>query len=157
MRLKIVLATMWVLAAAAPALPPGQATPVAHPYDETEDAHAAVAAAFTRAKLTGRIVLLDFGGNWCPDCRMLAGVLEDPRVKQWTDQNFQVVMIDVGRFKKNLDIAARWGVTLHAAPTVLAVTPQGKLLNGDDVTGLADARSFSEQAVVDMLARMAKT
>jgi thiol-disulfide isomerase/thioredoxin len=129
--------------------------PAPRPYDVNADAHAAVAAAFAEARRSGRRVLLDFGGNWCPDCRMLAGVLDDPVVKSWTDAHFITVMIDVGRFTKNTDIAARWGVQLHAAPTVLVVTPQGKLVNGDDVTGLADARSFSQQAVVDELAKMA--
>jgi len=156
MRFMLLAASVWLMAAA-PVLPPGMATPVAHPYDETADAHAAVAAAFAQARQTNRKVLLDFGGNWCPDCRMLAGVLEDPQVKQWTADKFIIVMIDVGRFTKNLDIAAHWGVKVHAAPTVLMVTPDGKLLNGDDPFGLADARSLSTQAAVDLLARMSRT
>jgi thiol-disulfide isomerase/thioredoxin len=151
----VLLAATLLLGAAAPVLPAGQATPAPHPYDEAADAHAQVAAAFARARLTGRKVLLDFGGNWCPDCRMLAGVLSEPQVGAWTAANFETVLVDVGRFKKNMDIAARWGVTVTAAPTVLVVTPDGKLLNGDDPFGLANARAFSSQTVVDLLAKMA--
>ncbi len=154
MRFPLIAAALF-LSAAAPMLPPGQATPSAHPYDTEADAHAAVAAAFAEAHKTGKKVLLDFGGNWCPDCRMLAGVLEEPQVRSWTDQHFVTVMIDVGRYTKNTDIAARWGQKLHAAPTVLVVTADGKLINGDDPTGLADARSMSSQAVVDLLDKMA--
>lgn len=83
---------------------------------------------------------------------MLAGVLEMPQVKAWTAQHFETVYIDVGRYTKNTDLAARYGLTLHAAPTVLIVTPEGHVLNAANVTGLADARSMSAQAVVDMLA-----
>jgi thiol-disulfide isomerase/thioredoxin len=97
-------------------------------------------------------VLLDFGGNWCPDCRMLAGVLELPQVHEWSSQHFETVYIDVGRYTKNTDIAQQYGIKLKAAPTVLVVTPDGKLLNGDNVFALADARSMSAQAVVDLLA-----
>ena len=151
------LAAILVLCAAAPALPPGQPAPSAHPYDETADAKAAVESALDRARLNGHKVLLDFGGNWCLDCRMLAGVLDDPRVKPWTADHFEVVLIDVGRFNKNMDIAARWDVSVKAAPTVLVIAPDGGLLNRDDPYGLADARSLSSQAVVDLLARIAVT
>jgi thiol-disulfide isomerase/thioredoxin len=136
----------------APPLPPGQATPMAAPYDTQADAHAQVAAAFARAKKTGHLVLLDFGGNWCPDCRMLAGVLDMPQVKAWTAGSYETVLIDVGRENKNMDIAAGYGVKIHAVPTVLMITPDGKLLNRDNVFALADARGLSAQAVVDVLA-----
>ncbi len=136
----------------APTVPPGKATPVAHPYDETADAHAAVAAAFAAARASGHKVLLDFGGNWCPDCRMLAGVLDMPQVRVWSAQHFETVYIDVGRFTKNKDIAEHYGVRLTAAPTVLVVTADGTVLNRNDVFALADARTMSAQAVVTLLA-----
>jgi thioredoxin 1 len=143
-------------AGAPPQLPPGQAVPVKAPYDTTADAHAQVAAAFATAKETGRKVMLDFGGNWCPDCRMLAGVLDEAPVQAWTGAHFTTVLIDVGRETKNLDIAAKYGVKITAVPTVLVITPDGKLLNGDAPFALADARSWSQQAVVDLLAKWEK-
>ena len=158
-RMLLSAAALFLIAAAAPppALPDGKATPMATPYDETADAHAQVDAAFAQAKAKNRLVLLDFGGNWCPDCRMLGGVLDQPDVRRWAEGSFVTVMIDVGRSKKNMDIAARYGVKVTAAPTVLIVTPDGRLLNGNDVFALANARSFSQQAVVDELAKMAKS
>jgi len=150
-RLPVVAAAL-MLMAVAPMLPPGKATPVAQPYDTTADAHAAVAAAFSAAHASGHKVLLDFGGNWCPDCRMLAGVLDMPQVQEWSKQHFETVYIDVGRFTRNIDIAQQYGIKLTAAPTVLVVTPDGKLLNANNVFALADARSMSAQAVVDLLA-----
>jgi thiol-disulfide isomerase/thioredoxin len=151
------LAASVALMAAAPMVPPGPATPVAHPYDETADAHAQVEAAFAAAKQTGRIVLLDFGGNWCPDCRMLSGVFQEKPVQDWMASRFVTVTVDIGRRDKNMDIAKRFGVTVEGVPTVLMLTPDGTLLNKDDPFGLADARSMSVQAVVDLLAKMAKT
>ena len=153
----LAIATAWFLMAAAPLMPPGFATPAATPYDVSADAHAAVAAAFSQARTEHKLVLLDFGGNWCPDCRALAGVLASPQVKPWVDQGFVTVLVDVGRFKKNLDIAEKYGVKINAAPTVLIITPDGKLLNKDAVFALADARSMSAQAVVDLLAGWEKS
>ncbi len=138
-----------------PVLPAGLAVPIAAPYDPDADAHQAVVLAFAEGRRTGKPVLLDFGGNWCPDCRMLGGVLAIPAVANWVRDSFVPVMIDVGRKDRNLDIAARYGVTITAVPTVLVVTPGGRLVNGSEVFGLADARHVSAQAVVDLLARWA--
>ena len=42
-----------------------------------------------------------------------------------------------------------------AAPTTLIVSPEGRLLNGEDMVALRDARSMTPQAVVDWLAHWA--
>jgi thiol-disulfide isomerase/thioredoxin len=156
-RLLVAVTALLLAAAAPPAVTPDQAKPIAAPYDTQADAHEAVSAAFATARASGRKVMIDFGGNWCPDCRALAGVLASPEVKPWVDQGFVTVLVDVGRFKKNLDIAAQYGVKITAAPTVLIVTPDGKLLNKDNVFALADARTMSPQAVVDLLATWEKS
>jgi thioredoxin 1 len=126
--------------------------PVAAPYGPTDGAQAQVDAAFQTARASGRNVLIDFGGNWCPDCRMLAGVLALPSIAPWVAAHFVTVMVNVGRINTNLDIARHYGVTIKAVPTVLIVTPEGKLLNPDGSLALGDARRMSAQAVVDLLA-----
>jgi len=154
MRAPLLALAVLLAGAAAPVPKLGDAPcpPIAAPYDTTADAHQAVDAAFARAHANGHKVMLDFGGNWCPDCRALAGVLAAPAVQAWTAESYETVLIDVGRFKKNMDIAQRYGVKITAAPTVLVLTPAGKLINQDKVFALADARYMSAQAVVDMLA-----
>ncbi|WP_419728496.1 thioredoxin family protein [Lichenicola sp.] len=133
-------------------LPAQQPAPVAHPYDTTADAHAQVDAAFADAKRTGRDVLIDFGANWCPDCRMLAGVFDMPQVKAWKDSNFASVSVNVDRFNVNMDIPARYGVKVKSIPTVLILTPDGKLLNADGTLALGNARTMSPAAAVDLIA-----
>ncbi len=154
MRNPLVALSLLITAAFTPApkLADGQAPPVAAPYDVAADAHAAVDAAFARAHATGRRVLVDFGGNWCGDCRVLAGILANPAVHDWAQTGFETVLVDVGRLNKNMDIAERWGVHITAVPTVLVLTADGKLLNPGNVFALADARAMSAQAVVDLLA-----
>lgn len=131
-------------------------TAVAHPYEEPDGAHAAVDAAFAEARKTGRKVLIDFGANWCPDCRVLAGVLTHPAVSPWVEQTFSVVSVNVDHFNKNMDLAKKFGITIKAIPVALIVTPDGKVLNGDETLALGDARRMSGQAVVDKLAEWAK-
>jgi len=49
-------------------------TPLPYPYNPNANANADVNAAFARAKAEHKRVLIDLGGNWCGDCRVLAGV-----------------------------------------------------------------------------------
>jgi len=121
------------------------------PYNETADAHADLALALSRAAATHKYVLLDFGGNWCPDCRITAGVLEMKEVQPWVERNFIVVPVDVGRMKKNLDIAQTYGLDIHAVPTIVILDGAGKMINGGNPTALKDARGMTPQAIVDTL------
>ena len=81
-------------------------TPLPLPYDETADAKAQVAAARARAKAQHKLLLIDLGGNWCLDCRLLAGTMELPELRSFLAKQYEIVTVDVGRFDKNLDIAA---------------------------------------------------
>jgi hypothetical protein len=72
--------------------------------------------------------------------------------------HYEVVTVDVGRFDKNLQILAKFGVRgrLEGVPSVLIVDPRsGDLLDADHIAALADARSMTPQAIADWLARWA--
>ncbi|KXV25765.1 protein-disulfide isomerase [Gluconobacter japonicus] len=135
----------------APHLSETSAPPVAAPYPDTSVAQAQVKDAFALAAKTGRKVLLDFGGNWCPDCKMLSGIFALPDAKAWLDSQFVIVPVNVGRINTNLDLAQKYGVTIKAVPTVIIVTPDGKALNDDGSKALGNARSMSPQAVLDLI------
>lgn len=128
------------------------------PYDTKADADAAVDAAIARARKSGKLVLIDLGGNWCPDCRILAGLMELPEMRAFLKAHYELVSVDVGRFDRNLQIPARYGITrrLEGVPAVLIATPEGKLLDAGHVAALADARHMTPQALADWLAQWAK-
>jgi thiol-disulfide isomerase/thioredoxin len=124
------------------------------PYDEKADADAVVAAAFARAKKNHRLVMLDLGGNWCPDCVILANVMRLPAMRDFMAAHYEFAAVDVGQFDKNLQIPARFGFTkrLEGVPTVLVATPDGKLVNDGHVFALSDARHMTPQSLADYLA-----
>ena len=128
-----------------------------HPYDEAADANRAVDAAVTRARQNHKLVMLDLGGNWCADCLILAGIMSIPEMRTFLDAHYEVVLVDVGRYTRNLQIPARYGITerLKGAPTILVVTPDGTLVNRDHIYALADARSMMPQDIADWLAQWA--
>jgi len=119
--------------------------PLPYPYAENSDAKAAVAQAFARAKASGKRVLIDFGGNWCPDCRILAGVMDLPEVKSYLAGHYEVVTVDVGMFDKNLDVVRRFGIEkLKGVPTVvIASRISGKFLSASSA---CSARSSGRTA-----------
>jgi len=127
------------------------------PYDEKADADAAVAAAFAKAKASHKRVLLDLGGNWCPDCIVLANFLQLPEIKAFVARHYVMAAVDVGRFNKNLQVPARFGYTtrLKGVPTVLIAEPDGTLVNGSDVFAFTDARHMTPQGLADYLAKWA--
>jgi thiol-disulfide isomerase/thioredoxin len=128
------------------------------PYDETADADKAVAAAFARAHKSHKRVLIDLGGNWCGDCIVLANIMQLPEVKAFVAAHYEVVSVDVGRMKRNLQIPARFGVDLSGGvPSVLIVEPDGRtLVDEGHIAALEDARHMTPQGVADWLAQWAK-
>ena len=127
------------------------------PYNEAANADAQVAAAFARAQKSHKRVLIDLGGNWCPDCIVLANFIRLPEMRRFMEAHYEAVLVDVGRFNRNLQIPARFGITerLKGVPALLIATPDGKLVNGDNVFATADARNMTPQAIAAYLAKYA--
>ncbi len=128
--------------------------PLPAPYNEKANAEAALKAALVRAKARNKLVLLDLGGNWCPDCRILAATMELPELKRFLARHYETVMVDIGRYDRNMQIPARYGIVKPAGvPSVLIIDPRtNKLVNAGKTTALADARSMTPQALADWLA-----
>jgi thiol-disulfide isomerase/thioredoxin len=93
------------------------------PSDPARD----IAAALAAAKADNKNVLLDFGADWCPDCRVLGALFEDAAVAPYIDANFHVVHIDIGRRDKNADVVAKYGATSGDwIPAVVVIDAGGK-------------------------------
>lgn len=144
-----------------PFLPPdAQVTAPENPYDETADAGAALDAAFARASENGTRVLVNFGGNWCPDCRMLAGMMQIPEFAAYLDAHYEVVKIDVGRFDRNEDVVQRLGFenldALDGVPTVVIATSDGRVVNAATSAEWTTARERRPQEALDYFHRYAQ-
>ena len=151
------------VAAKAPRMPIASfeqlAKPLPLPYDEQANATAQVKAAKARAKASRKLLMIDLGGNWCLDCRLLAGSMDVAPLKAFLARHYEIVTVDVGRMDKNLAIPAHYGITdrLKGVPSLLVVDPRSdKLLNEGRTAALADARSMSPQGLADWLAQWVK-
>ncbi|GJQ30568.1 MAG: hypothetical protein HBSAPP03_24520 [Phycisphaerae bacterium] len=88
-------------------------------YDEAADAKAQIDAALARAAKENRRVLIQWGANWCGWCvRLHALTSTDRDVKRTLQYEYDLVHVDVGRFDKHMDLAAKYGADLkgHGIP-----------------------------------------
>jgi thiol:disulfide interchange protein len=125
------------------------------PYDEAADANRAVDAALARARQSHKLVMIDLGGNWCADCLILSGIMGIPEMRTFLNAHYELVLVDVGRFNRNQQIPARYGITkrLEGVPAILVVAPDGTLVNRDHIFALDDSRSMMPQDIADWLAQ----
>jgi thiol-disulfide isomerase/thioredoxin len=131
-------------------------TPLPLPYDSTANADQTVATAKATALASHRLLLIDLGANWCPDCRILAGTMELPELRAFIARHYVVAVVDVGRFDRNGQIAAHYGLKgrLEGVPSVLIVDPRNdRLIDGGRTAALSNARAMTPQALADWLAQ----
>ncbi|MEZ5680616.1 MAG: thioredoxin family protein [Erythrobacter sp.] len=134
--------------------------PDAAPYTEGRDAMADVDAALARAAGRGTRVLLVMGGNWCHDSRALAGWLQTPRLAELVAANYEPVYVHVaypdGGERTNIAVARRFGIDeLPGTPNLFVITPEGRLVNPESVTGWRNAASRSEEEIYNELVALA--
>jgi len=83
------------------------------PYNEDADARADIGTAILRAEADHKLILLDFGANWCRSCLSIASLLNDGAVRPFLDDHFHLVTIDVGSWDRNLEIVQKYGNPIY--------------------------------------------
>src|SRR5262249_10491423 len=121
-------------------------------YPDPGQATADLAAAIRSATVTHRRILLDFGGNWCGDCKVLDLYMHDDKNKPLIDANFIVVHINVGRFDANLDLAEKYEIPLkRGVPALAVLSENGKLLYSQKNGEFEDMRRMESSSVTEFL------
>jgi len=123
-------------------------------YPAPEQAKIDLAAALQASAATHKRVILDFGGNWCPDCRVLDLYFHDPANKPLLDADYILVHVNIGRMNENVDIAERYGIPLRKGVPALAVLGErGELLYSQKTGEFEAMRGMQSSAVTDFLVR----
>jgi len=118
-------------------------------FDEKADAHQQIAAALKEAAKGGKNIILDFGANWCEDCHVLESQMQKPELAALIKKSFVVVNVDVGRFDKNLDLAAQYHIPLKKGiPAVAVLGPRGELLYAQGQGQFEDARHMTAESIM---------
>jgi thioredoxin 1 len=113
------------------------------PYDENADATAELDFAISQARANGKLVLINFGANWCPDCREFEKACLTEETKKLIDAHFVVAKVDVGDWDKNPELVAAWDNPIAGGiPAVVLATPDRKILFTTKAGQLSKARNM---------------
>jgi len=146
------LATPFSLAAQAQGRP---ATPVMvpkHIYSETANPRTDIAAGLAKAKREHKRVILDFGGDWCPDCQVLDIYFHEPANAALLDKHFVLVHVWIGQMDKNIALAAKYGVPIaKGVPALAVLASDGKVLYSQQTGQFNDMRHMESKSVTEFL------
>ena len=99
------------------------------PYDNRRLPRLDIAVTLDSARADHKLVLIDFGANWCEPCRMLARQLDDSTVHPYLIAHFHLVRVDVGNFDRNLDASNEYGRPIDGGiPAVVVLVPSGEMI-----------------------------
>lgn len=126
------------------------AIPHAHIYPDVQAARPDIQAALAKARREHKRVLLDFGGDWCPDCQVLNIYFHQGRNAEILARHFVLVDVNIGHMDQNLDIAHKYGVPVQGVPALAVVDPSGKVIYAQSKE-FADMRHMDPQSVTDFL------
>src|SRR5512147_521168 len=85
----------------------------------------AIDKAFKQAQAQNKILMVEFGADWCADCVVLTRTLNEGATKKYFEQHFVIVSVDVGQFDRNIDIMKSLNVKTGAIPTAVFFNPDG--------------------------------
>jgi thiol-disulfide isomerase/thioredoxin len=150
------LSRRWVLLSAA-TLTLSLALAAVDPYPPPANAAADLRSARERARRSGKLLMVVFGGNWCPDCRALHDRLHESPVRENVERRFEIVNVNIGNEDANLGIAKGLGVSLKkGVPAAAFFTPDGKPIGITNQGELEPARQYNAQQVLAFLRRVAE-
>ena len=138
------------------AMPARAAAPI---YPDVARASADIAAAQQEAARTHRRVLVDFGGNWCTDCKVLDINFRKPENARLLEERYVVVHVNVGDsgIDTNFDVAERYGIPLKKGVPALAVLDStGRVLYAQKTGEFEDMRHMDPASVHDFLEKWAR-
>ena len=92
--------------------------------ETTKVAQGLIAQARARATRDHKVLMVEFGADWCSDCAQLYKSLENERRRDQFRKEFELLHVDVGEFNRNLDIAKSLGIDVtEAIPTAAFFPP----------------------------------
>jgi thioredoxin-related protein len=121
-------------------------------YDESADGSKQIADALATAKKDDKIVLVQFGANWCGWCHRLHKLFDtDPKIAEELKSHYVVVMVDVNN-NHNKDVNAKYGNPIqHGLPVIVLLDANGKQLTTKDTGELEEGDHHDPQKVLTFL------
>ena len=127
------------------AAPPANASVVEPPpekvalYPQADDARARIDAALARAKADNTRVMIQWGDDWCGWCVKLHDLCgKDRAISRKLLYDYEVVLVPVGQFDRNLDIAASYEADFksNGVPFLTVLDADGTVITNQETGSL---------------------
>ena len=125
-------------------------------YPPIDRAKPDLESALTTAAKEKKRVIVDFGGNWCTDCKILDINLKKPENAALLQKHFVMVHVNVGDkgISDNFEVAERYGIPLKKGVPALAVLESdGRVVYAQKSGEFESMRSMDPSSVNDFLQR----
>jgi thioredoxin-related protein len=121
------------------------------PYKSDVDVRAAVEAGKARAAESGKLLMVTFGANWCPDCLTLQKNLRDPETRDYAERHFEMVNIDVGDSVRSARVERDLGMAVNTIPLAVFYSSDGKPVCDTQRGELKPSRHYSSREILGFL------
>ena len=125
-------------------------TPLPLPYDEQIIDSSELDKFINQSINNDKQPVAIFGGNWCPDCRILAGTLAMPTIKKFLQQYYRIIHIDIGRYDRNMELMNHLNIEpKKGVPRVVILDFKKNIVNSSTSSEWTTARDRKEQEIYD--------
>ena len=91
-----------------------------------------------------------FGANWCPDAKLLEGVMQLPTVKTFLENRSKILHVDVGDYEMNTELFNLFDQGIQdGIPRVFIMNRMGENINLHANDVMRKARELSTQDIFD--------
>ena len=126
-------------------------------FDPSRDAVADVASAVRQAKLEGKRVLVDVGGQWCAWCRIMDRFFAgNDQARTMRDTHYVWVKVNWSKENRNEALLSRWP-KIVGYPHLFVLDDDGRLLHSQDTSLLEQGRGYDASRFVAFLERWRST
>lgn len=120
-------------------------------FDPTRDPKADVDAAIVKAKVSGKRIMLDVGGEWCGWCKYMDKFLyQNVELARIKDENYIWVKINFSEDNENkLFLAAYPEITGY--PHLFILDPDGTLVHSQPTDALEEGKGYNLEKFTEFL------
>jgi thiol:disulfide interchange protein len=108
--------------------------------------------ALKKARAQRRFLMVEFGADWCEDCRVLARNLDDESTRDYFQSHFNLLGIDIGHSDRNFKAAEILGLDLsHGIPAAVFFAPDGSRIGATNNGELEPSRNYRPAQILAFL------
>jgi thioredoxin-related protein len=122
-------------------------------YDPSLDGMKQLKEAIASAKTSGKHLIIQYGGNWCPWCIKFDGFCKgDPDISKVISDNYIPVKLNYSPENKNLPANEYLGNPKRFGfPVLIIVDGKGKVLHIQDSSLLEEGQGYNKDKVLGFL------